>query len=144
MIDYGQLNLKKRVFAADDRKIDDACTCFTCKTYDRSFLHLQLAASDESTVCSLISIHNVAYQMRLMQRVRDAIKEDRFPEFVVDFMRNYFSPKETDVNGEALNDATNSLNRRNAETSSNKYNIPDWIVNALDAVNIDVLVDRDF
>jgi hypothetical protein len=135
------LNLKKKVFATDERKIDDACTCFTCKTYDRSFLNLQLT-TDESTVCSLLSIHNVAYQMRLMQRVRDAIKEDRFPAFVLGFMRNYFSPKEVDANGEAVNDATNSLNRRNAETSSNKFNIPDWIVNALNAVNIDVLAEN--
>jgi hypothetical protein len=142
-VDYGQLNLKKKLFATDERKIDDACTCYTCKTYDRAFLHL-LNTSDEVTVCSLISIHNVAYQMRLMQRVRDAIKEDRFPEFATNFIRNYYSPTVAAAiarNGEVTAEAENSLNRRNGEVSSNKFNIPDWIVNALNAVNINVLTE---
>lgn len=62
LVDNGQLQLKKKIFADDENPIDHECTCFTCQNYSRSFLNLALA-SDEATVCSLLSMHNVAFQV---------------------------------------------------------------------------------
>ena len=72
--------------------------------------------------------------MRLMQRIRDAIKNECFPEFVVKFIRNYYAK---------CNYPPNNANSdsHGGETVSNKFNIPDWVVNALNAVSIDVLVE---
>jgi hypothetical protein len=82
--------------------------------------------------------------MRLMQRIRDAIKEKRFPSFVVEFVRTYYSSNcENDVKANKRNEEKESID--NFETSlikentKNKYNIPEWVVNALNSVNIDVL-----
>jgi tRNA-guanine family transglycosylase len=61
LYDKGQMNLKKREFKDDFRKIDDECTCFTCQTYSRAYLHT--IATDEATASTLISIHNIAYQV---------------------------------------------------------------------------------
>lgn len=62
LVDDGQLHLRKKVFAVDDNPIDTECTCFTCKTYSRAYLHM-VFNSDEVTGCSLLSIHNVAFQV---------------------------------------------------------------------------------
>jgi tRNA-guanine family transglycosylase len=32
-----------------------------------------------------VTIHNIAYMMRLGSRMRDAIRNDSFPTFVLDF-----------------------------------------------------------
>ncbi len=63
LVNNGQLNLKKKIYANDSNKIDDECKCYTCNTYSRSYLHMLLSGSDESTVASLVSIHNVAFQV---------------------------------------------------------------------------------
>ena len=62
LVDEGQLNLKKKIFSNDESPIDSDCTCFTCKTYSRAYLNM-IFNSDEVTACSLLSIHNVAFQV---------------------------------------------------------------------------------
>ena len=61
-MDEGQLQLKKKIFAEDERPIDEACSCYTCKTYTRAYLNM-VTAGEESNGSSLISIHNVAFQV---------------------------------------------------------------------------------
>jgi hypothetical protein len=84
--------------------------------------------------------------MRLMQRIRDAIKEKRFPSFVIGFVRNYYSNnKENLKTTEKRQNQKESINadetKLEKEISKNKYNIPEWVVLALNSVNIDVLKD---
>lgn len=38
-----------------------------------------------------ITQHNIVFQARLMGQARDAIMEDRYPEFLKQFFRQYFS-----------------------------------------------------
>jgi hypothetical protein len=76
--------------------------------------------------------------MRLMQRVRDSIKNDCFPEFAKQFIRNYYA------NSKGAKESTNEDNKKpftKQELNNNQYKIPDWVVNALNAVNINVLED---
>ncbi|XP_049288465.1 queuine tRNA-ribosyltransferase catalytic subunit [Anopheles funestus] len=80
----GQINLKQRTFAKDMRPIEDECECSTCRTYTRAYLHHIVTV--EPVACSIVSVHNVAFQLRLMSDMRDAIREDRFPEFVKLYM----------------------------------------------------------
>lgn len=70
--------------------------------------------------------------MRLMKRVREAILEDRFPQFVKTFVRNYYKSADDNL--------SMRLNENSGECT-NSHNIPDWVVNALEAVNIKVLDD---
>lgn len=119
LVDDGQLHLKKKQFATDEQPIDVKCYCFTCKNYSRAYLHM-VFNSDEVTGCSLLSMHNVAFQMRLMQRIRDAILSDSFEEFVRAFILNYYA---------------NNKNFSEKEPRNEK-GIPLWVLNALKAVNI--------
>jgi queuine tRNA-ribosyltransferase catalytic subunit len=65
LVDTGQLQLKKKIFATDQRRIDDQCTCFTCRTYTRDYLHM-VTYAEEVTACSLLTIHNVKYQVDII------------------------------------------------------------------------------
>lgn len=88
LVMHGQLNLKQKKYALDMKPIDEDCDCSTCKLYTRSYLHHIVTI--ESVSCSLLSVHNVAFQLRLMRAMRAAIERDQFPVFVKDFMAKHF------------------------------------------------------
>ncbi|CAG8436211.1 7101_t:CDS:2 [Funneliformis caledonium] len=106
----GSLNLKSTKFAQDFEPIEKGCNCLTCKTYTRAYIHMH--ATRETVGCHLITIHNVSYQLRLMNDIRKAIINDEFPSFVQKFFKELFGGKD-------------------------KY--PIWAVNALKSVNIELL-----
>jgi len=43
----------------------------------RAYIHM-LMTHKESSGCALLTVHNVAFQLRLMRNIRQAIKEDRW------------------------------------------------------------------
>lgn len=77
MTSTGRLNIKGGSFKFDQRPLDENCSCPTCKTYTRSYLsHLNRAG--ELASYRLLSIHNIHYNLRMMERIRAAIREGRF------------------------------------------------------------------
>ncbi|KAK7100592.1 queuine tRNA-ribosyltransferase catalytic subunit 1-like [Littorina saxatilis] len=106
LVRTGQLNLKTKLFAKDFRPIDGDCKCSTCAKYTRAYLHT--VATNETVACTLLTVHNVAYQMSLMLAMHTSIIEQRFPECVQKFFEDMFPEK----------------------------NYPDWAVKALASVNI--------
>lgn len=85
----GSISLKSAKFRSDFRPIDDTCDCSTCKQVSRAYIYT-LMTHKESSGCALLTVHNVAFQLRLMKRIRESILEDRFPDFVRDFMKSNF------------------------------------------------------
>ncbi|KAK2704990.1 hypothetical protein QYM36_017140 [Artemia franciscana] len=108
LVDSGQISLKNAQYAKDFRPIDENCHCSTCKTYTRAYLHR--VATIEAVSSSLLTVHNIAYQMRLMKRIRTAIIEGVFPEYIHEFLKKMYPNKE----------------------------VPKWAVDALESVNIDM------
>lgn len=45
---------------------------------------------NERAACHLLTVHNVRFQMRLMGRIRESLREGIFPEFVRDFMKGLY------------------------------------------------------
>jgi len=88
----GSLNLKKPECASDFSPIDASCPCSTCASYTRAFLHT--VVTREPSACHLLSVHNVAHQLRLMGEARQAIREDNFPAFVAKFMNRLYPRKD--------------------------------------------------
>lgn len=76
-----RININNAPYAKDTGPIDDKCTCEVCAKYTRAYLH-HLFAADEMTAFRLATIHNVHFMLDLMRRAREAILEDRFPEFL--------------------------------------------------------------
>ncbi|XP_019514761.1 PREDICTED: queuine tRNA-ribosyltransferase catalytic subunit 1 isoform X2 [Hipposideros armiger] len=85
LVPTGNLQLKKKHFQKDFRPIDPECSCPTCQKHSRAFLHA-LLHSDNTAALHHLTVHNIAYQLRLMGAVRASIVEKRFPDFVRDFM----------------------------------------------------------
>jgi len=64
-----RLNIKKQDNAADQRPIDEGCTCMVCRRYTRAYLR-HLFASGEPLAGTLNSIHNLSFYLDTMERVR--------------------------------------------------------------------------
>ena len=56
----GLLHLSKKTYEKDYQPIDKDCLCSTCANYTRAYLH---SIIHEPVSCSLITVHNVAYQV---------------------------------------------------------------------------------
>jgi queuine tRNA-ribosyltransferase len=73
----GRVNIKNLQYRLDDAPLDSQCSCYTCRTFSRGYLrHLFLAG--EITGLRLLSLHNIAYYLKLTQDIRDAIESDSF------------------------------------------------------------------
>jgi queuine tRNA-ribosyltransferase len=77
----GRLNLMNATFAHDRRPIDEACTCYTCRTFTRAYLR-HLVIAKELLAGTLLSIHNLHALIQLVRDVRVAIKDQTFEKKV--------------------------------------------------------------
>lgn len=84
----GPLNLRNARHAEDTGPLDERCSCPTCATYSRAYLH-HLQKSGEILGAMLVTEHNLSFYQQLMQAMRDAISEGRFAQFAADFRRDY-------------------------------------------------------
>lgn len=103
--DSGDILIDNRVIGDLD-PIDKECGCNTCQKYTKSFLATIKATPN---FCMLMSVHNMYYMRNLTRRIRESILEDRYPEFIKEFMNKRYSEK-----------------------------IPEWIIQALLKVNVDL------
>lgn len=106
LVRTGQLNLRQKKYELDLTPIDEKCHCSTCKTYTKAYIH---SVINDPIMCSLLSIHNVSFQLQLMRDMRSAISEDKFPDFVKTFFAELYPTT-----------------------------CPNWIVDALKSVNINI------
>src|SRR4051794_4332982 len=76
----GPLRLRNAKHQRDSGPLESGCECYTCRHFSRAYLH-HLFAADEMLGPTLLSLHNLAYYLRLMGEVRDAIRAGRFEDF---------------------------------------------------------------
>jgi queuine tRNA-ribosyltransferase len=80
----GRLNIKNARYSEDDRPLDPACSCYTCRTHSRAYLrHLFLAG--EINAATLNTLHNLCFYLDTLRRIRDAIAFGRFESFRLAF-----------------------------------------------------------
>jgi len=83
----GKLNLKSSKVKYDDKPIDNDCDCYTCKNHSRGYIH-HLFKRDEMLGKILLSIHNLRFNISLVEKMRDAIETDDFRFFKEEFFRS--------------------------------------------------------
>jgi queuine tRNA-ribosyltransferase catalytic subunit len=124
----GVLNLRNRQYAKDFGPIDNNCGCPCCRpggwSITRSLIY-HLACKETSKMlrkmyslpagAHLLTIHNVYYQLNLMKEARNAIKQDRYPEFLHQFFSTLYDGQ--------------------------KDRYPQWAVDALRTVGVDLFED---
>ncbi|MBQ7607612.1 MAG: tRNA guanosine(34) transglycosylase Tgt [Desulfovibrionaceae bacterium] len=76
----GKINIKRREFAEDDSPLDPDCSCYTCRTFSKSYLR-HLYVSHELLSFRLNSLHNLTYYLNLVREAREAILQGSFPSF---------------------------------------------------------------
>ena len=69
----GRLNIKNKQFAEDQSPPDPACQCPVCRRYSRAYLR-HLVQAGEPLSATLNSIHNLAFYLGIMQRVRTSLE----------------------------------------------------------------------
>jgi queuine tRNA-ribosyltransferase len=73
----GKVAIKNAKYAADERPLDSACSCMTCRTVSRAYLrHLFMNGEIAASVYN--TIHNVSFYLDLMRGVRQAIASNSF------------------------------------------------------------------
>lgn len=119
----GMLKLKNSEFANDFGVIEEGCGCVCCRPrvdgreaeglgVTRAAIHHNVGK--ETVAAHLLTIHNVWYQLNLMREIREAVIADRYPAF----LRQFFGALYPD-----------------------KSQFPDWAVNALKGVGVDLMED---
>ena len=79
----GRLTIKNARYAKDEGPLDPRCNCCVCGRYSRAYLR-HLYASNELLAQVLNTVHNLAYYLDTMRRVRQAIKAGEFAHFLSD------------------------------------------------------------
>jgi queuine tRNA-ribosyltransferase len=76
----GTVRLRNARHRRDPAPLEAGCPCYCCGNFSRAYLH-HLFAADEMLGPTLLSLHNVAYYLRLMAGARDAIAAGRFADY---------------------------------------------------------------
>jgi len=76
----GTLRMRNARHRRDSAPLESDCPCYTCTNFSRAYLH-HLFAADEMLGPTLLSLHNVAYYLRLMGEARAAIDAGTFEAF---------------------------------------------------------------
>lgn len=69
----GRMNIKNKKYAEDQSPPDPACACPVCRRYSRAYLR-HLMQAGEALSGTLNTIHNLAYYLGIMQRVRGSLE----------------------------------------------------------------------
>ncbi len=84
---FGDLKIRNARHKADERPLDETCTCYTCAGrgdgtggFSRAYLH-HLDRCGEMLGPMLASIHNLHYYLNLMREVRAALDAGEFTAF---------------------------------------------------------------
>lgn len=92
----GTMNISNAKYRLDKAPPDAECNCYTCTNYSRSYLR-HLYKSREILSYRLNTIHNIYYYLDLMEKMRKAIREDKFFEFrQVFYLKRQNDPRQFD------------------------------------------------
>jgi queuine tRNA-ribosyltransferase len=80
----GRVTIKNARYAGDESPLDPNCGCKVCVRYSRAYLR-HLYASNELLAQVLNTVHNLAYYLDTMRRVRQAIQLGEFANFLSGF-----------------------------------------------------------
>ncbi len=77
---HGKIHCRRAVYKFSEEPLDARCTCSTCRTHPRAYIH-HLIKSDETLGWQLLAHHNIAFYHQLMAEMRAAILDDTFAAY---------------------------------------------------------------
>ncbi len=88
MTSHGKMNILNARYARDFEPVDDECDCYLCQNFSRAYLR-HLFKAEEILAARLASWHNLRFLTSLMEKIRQAIAEDRLMDFRNEFFARY-------------------------------------------------------
>mgnify|MGYP001229617584 FL=1 len=88
MTSEGRLVVRNAKYARDFRPIDEHCDCYVCQNYTRAYIR-HLINCNETFGFRLTTYHNLHFLLKLMEQVREAIRDDRLGDFKEAFYERY-------------------------------------------------------
>lgn len=83
----GRINIKAKIYEEDAGPLDSECGCYVCRNYSRAYLR-HLYRAGEILASNLNSYHNLYYYLNLMEKMREAIRNNCFAEFRRNYLKN--------------------------------------------------------
>lgn len=87
----GKLNITRAEFTTSQDPIDSACSCSVCARHSRGYIR-HLFQVNEPTAARLVSIHNVAFTLDLMSKMREAISLGNFNQLRRSLLATWADP----------------------------------------------------
>ena len=84
----GKVVVRNATYEKDWGPLDKECDCYTCKNYTRAYIR-HLVKTNEILGIRLLSIHNLRFLTKLMERVREEIENDNLGTFKEEFYKRY-------------------------------------------------------
>lgn len=84
----GRVIIKNAQYARDFGKLDPECDCYTCRNYSRAYIR-HLFKAKEILGARLTTIHNLYFLIKLMENIRNAIKENNLLQYREEFYKKY-------------------------------------------------------
>ena len=84
LTDYGKKIIRDKKFAEDFGPMDPDCDCYACKNFSAAYVR-HLIKANEMFGLRLCTYHNIYFLLVLMERIRQAIAEDRLGDFRKEF-----------------------------------------------------------
>jgi queuine tRNA-ribosyltransferase len=102
----GRVRLTNRRYRRDGYPIDTSCDCTACAGgFTRAYVH-HLFAANEILSAILVSVHNVRFYERLVQRARSAVLAGRYDDWRREFLAAYASDANDDQDGASSGGST--------------------------------------
>lgn len=89
----GKVVVRNATYEKDWTPLDSECDCYTCQNYTRAYIR-HLVKTNEILGVRLLSIHNLRFLTKLMERVRIEIERDNLVTFRDEFYQKYGYTKE--------------------------------------------------
>jgi queuine tRNA-ribosyltransferase len=83
----GRINIKGAGYASDERPLDPACDCYTCRHFSRAYLR-HLFVTGEILGLRLNTLHNLHFYLTFMLQIRRAIEDGSLAAFRTRFLES--------------------------------------------------------
>ncbi|MGB9856626.1 MAG: tRNA guanosine(34) transglycosylase Tgt [Dictyoglomaceae bacterium] len=98
----GRRNIKNAQYKEDFSPLEEDCDCYSCRKFTRAYIR-HLFLQYETLAYRLLTIHNLRFLFKLMDNIKESIKEGRYESFKKEFLENYLkSDRENRLEKEEL------------------------------------------
>lgn len=85
---HGKVVVRNKTYERDWNPLDEECDCYVCKNYTRAYIR-HLIKANEILGARLLTLHNLRFLTKLMERVKIEIENDNLLNFRDEFYKKY-------------------------------------------------------